>query len=138
MLIKCLSGARISLMISDDGTLYYRHAPRICAALVGDLHAARSRGTRCHPLLSSIPALELRADGLNEKGNFSGETINQIFRASTGGVGSEPRVPGISWTALTLEAMKLENRRGRGDLRTARAQVTSVGDLRRVHFVVEL
>ena len=31
-----------------------RHAPRICAALVGELHAARSRGT------TTLPALELR------------------------------------------------------------------------------
>ena len=43
-----------------------RHAPRICAALVGELHAARSRGT------PTLPALELRLP--NEKGNLSGET----------------------------------------------------------------
>jgi hypothetical protein len=41
----------------------------ICAALVGELHAVRSRGT---PTLYT-PALELR-DSPNEKGNLSGET----------------------------------------------------------------
>jgi hypothetical protein len=43
-----------------------RHAPRICAALVGELHAARSRGT------PTLLALELRQP--NEKENLSGET----------------------------------------------------------------
>jgi len=47
----------------------------------------------------------------------------------------EPIVPGTSWTALTLEeSWQIADG---GDLRTARAQVTSVGD-DRVRFVVEL
>ena len=47
-----------------------RHAPRICVALVGELHAARSRGT------PTLPALELRRP--NEKGNLSGETTISV------------------------------------------------------------
>jgi len=49
-----------------------RHAPRICAALVGELHAARSRGT------PTLPALELRLP--NEKGNLSGETTLSLTK----------------------------------------------------------
>ena len=48
-----------------------RHAPRICAAFVGELHAARSRGT------PTLPALESRLP--NEKGNLSGETTLELY-----------------------------------------------------------
>jgi hypothetical protein len=48
---------------------------------------------------------------------------------------SKHAYPGTSWTALTLEeSWQIADG---GDLRTARAQVTSVGD-DRVRFVVEL
>ena len=52
-----------------------RHAPRICAAFVGELHAARSRGT------PTLPALESRLP--NEKGNLSGETTFESLRIFT-------------------------------------------------------
>ena len=58
-MLKCLPGARVS----GDDTLH-------CAALVGELHAARSRGT------PTLPALESRLP--NEKGNLSGETTFSV------------------------------------------------------------
>jgi hypothetical protein len=55
--------------------------------------------------------------------------------AFAGCICSKHAYPGTSWTALTLEeSWQIADG---GDLRTARAQVTSVGD-DRVRFVVEL
>ena len=49
----------------------------ICAALVGEVHTARSRGT------PTLPALELRLP--SEKGNLSGETTTHMRDTSHDG-----------------------------------------------------
>jgi hypothetical protein len=59
--VKCLPGARMSLMISDDGTLTHR---------AQDLLENFMRLAAAEP----PPYRPLSRDGLNEKGNLSGET----------------------------------------------------------------
>ena len=68
------------------------------------------------------------------KYGFKALSIGYGSTYRTGGVRAEPRVRGISWTALALEVGKPPAEVTCG--RQPRAHVTSVGD-RRVHFVVE-
>ena len=59
-----------------------RHAPRICAALVGELHAARSRGTPTLPALESRrPERERKSQRRN---NLRALLVLRLFLAAAG------------------------------------------------------
>ena len=59
LLCACLMPSRRARVTCDQRL---RHAPRICVAFVGELHAARSRGTPTLPALGLLPS---------EKGNLT-------------------------------------------------------------------
>ena len=71
LFVKCLLPARARVTHSrDQATMARSTHLHLRPALVGELHAARSRGT------PTLPALELRLP--NEKGNLSGETTFSV------------------------------------------------------------
>ena len=53
LLCTCLMPSRRARVTRDQRR---RHAPRICVAFVGELHAARSRGTPTLPALELLPS----------------------------------------------------------------------------------
>jgi hypothetical protein len=107
--VKCLPGARMSLMISDDGTL----PPRICAALVGELHAARSRGT------PTLPALELRRPERERKSQRRNNLVTPETRPETlRGTGSRTRRTATRATGRATRS-RTGTRVGRGEIRSS-------------------